>query len=68
MRCEVFKREAGYSRALASTSPGPHLSLQMLSAACLLATWESLEVVFASIADLLLNPEDSELQESSPRL
>ena len=25
-------------------------------------------VVFASIADLLLNPEDSELQESSPRL
>ena len=52
-RCDVKslkEREAGYSRALAFASPGPHLSLQMLSAACLLATWESLEVVFASIA------------------
>lgn len=72
------ERGAGFSGALASASPGPHLSLfrcSQLPAYWLLESpWKYLQrslvsrVAFASIADLLLNPKDPELQESAPRL
>ena len=78
-RCDVKslkEREAGFSGAPASASPGPHLPLfrcSQLPAYWLLGNaWKYLQwspvfqVAFASIAGLLLNPKDPELQESSP--